>query len=92
MDQAASAQQPAPPAVAAAVQHQLIVLSDCDLIIANVEDHKCFVVVVTAVDSAVVVLIILRVQDYGLSWIYNIIRICILEDIIVHCIFYVFLM
>ena len=47
MDQAASAQQPAPPAVAAAVQHQLIVLSDCDLIIANVEDHKCFVVVVS---------------------------------------------
>ena len=55
-----------------------------------VEDYKYFVVVVTAVDSVVVVLIILRVQDDVLSWIYNIIRICILEDIIVHCIFYVF--
>ena len=53
--------QPARAAVAAAVRHQLIAFSDCDLIIANVEDHKCFVVVVTAVDSAVVVLIILRV-------------------------------
>ena len=68
----------------------MIVLSDCDLIIANVEDHKCFVVVVTAVDSVVVVLIIPRVQDDVLSWIYNLIRICILEDIIVHGIFYVF--
>ena len=35
--------------------------SDCDLIIASVEDYKCFVVVVTAVDSVVVVLIIHRV-------------------------------
>ena len=68
----------------------LIALSDCDLIIANVQDYKCFVVVVTAVDSVVVGLVILRVQDYALSLTYNIIRICILEDIIVHCIFYVF--
>ena len=87
MDQAASAQQPAQPAQ---LQHQLTVLSDCDLIIANVEDYKCFVVVVTAVGSVVVVLIILRVQDYASSWIYNIIGICILEYIIVHCIFGVF--
>ena len=63
----------------------MIVLSDCDLIIANVEDHKCFVVVVTAVDSVVVVLIILRVQNYALSWIFNIIIICILEGNIIHC-------
>ena len=89
MDQAASAQQPAQPAQ---LQHQLTVLSDCDLIIASVKDYKCFVVVVTAVGSVVVVLIILRVQDYTSSWMYNIIRICILEDIIVHCIFYVFWM
>ena len=68
----------------------LIALSDCDLIIANVEDHKCFVVVVTAVDSVVVVLIILKVQDYASSWIYNIIRILILDYIILHCIFVVF--
>ena len=68
----------------------MIVLSDCDLIIANVEDHKCFVVVVTAVVSVVVVLIILKVQDYASSWIYNIIRILILDYIILHCIFVVF--
>ena len=67
----------------------LIALSDCDLIIANVEDYKYFVVVVTAVGSVVVGLVILRVQDYALSLTYNIIRICILEDIIAHCIFYV---
>ena len=72
------------------LQHQLIAFSDCDLIIANVEDFKYFVVVVTAVDSVVVGLVILRVQDYALSLIYNIIKSCILEDIIVHCIFYVF--
>ena len=52
----------------------LIALSDCDLIIANVEDNKYYIVVVTAVDSVVVVLIILRVQDYALSWIFNIIK------------------
>ena len=67
----------------------MIVLSDWDLIIANVEDYKCFVVV-TAVDSVVVVLIILKVQDYVSSWIYNIIRILILDYIILHCIFVVF--
>ena len=72
------------------LQHQLIVLSDCDLIIASVEDYKYFVVVVTAVDSVVVVLIILRVQDYASSWIYNKIRILILDYIIVHCIFDIF--
>ena len=67
-----------------------MVLNDCDLIIANVENYKYFIVVATAVDSVVVVLIIFKVQDYASSWIYNIIRILILDYIIVHCIFDVF--